>query len=182
MQNLLLKTTVLGFALALATQTPASPIGPVPTAFTTHPSSADFEAYGLRSLGWGSMHARQHHAIGRSACLRKDGTGLGGIRYGINRDSRNKIRFHPALCGKAPGAGWFTFRPDEPGVPMEAVEPDEESADSDEEETQAWVAESCGKYGESKHNIPAIPEPGSMALMGAGLLGLLAARTILKNG
>lgn len=161
--------------LALAVRTPASPIAPVRPGADYHSFLNHSDAFGLRSLGWGNPHAqRPHH--------RSHGFHL-----------NHGFRFHPALCRKSPGSGWVHYRPegadpevsDAETVPGTETVPDAvtipetetgEDFDSPEEENAPpAVADTRGVSGETHAGIPAVPEPGSLALMAAGILGLAAA-------
>ena len=79
------------------------------------------------------------------------------------------------LCGGAPGAGLSQY-PSE--GPAEAPEPEDNQPG--ENGSDAQIA-ATGDLDKQANPIPAVPEPGSLALLGAGALGLLAARGLLKD-
>jgi hypothetical protein len=81
----------------------------------------------------------------------------------------------PGLCGGAPGAGLAD------GGPADTVQGgnEEEESEPEDESGTELAAEDPGRLPASR--LPTVPEPGSMAMLGAGALGLLAARAVLKK-
>jgi hypothetical protein len=166
----------LGLFLALAAGTQASPINPYRPELNAHALAAHSEAYGLQSLVWGNPGAHRHARFGIHPSAPRNGHPDFGLPAGLGKDPWAGFRFHPALCAKSPGAGIVPEVPEE----TEASVPDVEGT-PDEEESPTWVADTRTDSGEAPQGIPAVPEPGSMALMSAGLLGLMAARSVLKG-
>jgi len=72
------------------------------------------------------------------------------------------------------GLSQYTLECPASGAPdLEATQPGEDGSD-----TQIASTEDLDR---KSNPIPAVPEPGSLAMLGAGALGLMAARKLLKD-
>jgi PEP-CTERM motif len=177
MKRELTASAAIALLIGLAAPTQASPINPFHAEPNSHALSARSEGYGLQSLVWGNPGAHRHARFGAHPSLARNGHPDFGFPAALGKDPWSGFRFHPALCGKSPGAGVTPAVPEE----TEASLPEVGQGSPDEEDSPALIADTRGDSGPSQQGIPAVPEPGSLALMSAGLLGLMAARSLLKD-
>jgi len=144
-----------GLLLLLAAGTFAAPIGSEPAGLNgghwTIPAT-----YAPWDQGWAFHRAHRPHRLDLRVYLLQYGYHSQGAVTGPwnfrRPDEEYPVR--PWLCGGEPGAGLSQYPSDDDPV-VEA--PDEGNP------------------------VPAVPEPGSLAMLGAGALGLIVARSLLKN-
>jgi hypothetical protein len=119
---------------------------------------------------------RPHGLDLRAGHLAKDhgSHGAANLPFGLGRLDEG-YPIPSRLCGGAPGAGLSQY-PSE--GPSEA--PDLEDGQPGEDGSDTRIS-ATGDLDRKANPIPAVPEPGSLALLGAGALGLLAARGLLKD-
>lgn len=128
--------------------------------------------------GW--IGHRGHRSPGlapRDRGLAKDhgGYGAANLPFGLGRMDEG-YPIPSRLCGGAVGTGLSQY-------PLEG--PDSETPDLDvtqpgDDGSDARIA-ATADLDRNANPIPAVPEPGSLAMLGAGALGLLAARGLLKD-
>jgi hypothetical protein len=170
-----------GFALllALAVRTPASPIlGGHPEAgpqyHWTHPADRFQHAY-----GWNAHDKHRHHHLDLHALVQGYGRRTSGslaMNWGPER-MEDAYRAPHGVCGGSPGAGLVHFWPEGPAL----NDPDDEEEPESEDAGKPVIAGEWHDGSVSAPGIPSVPEPGSLALMGAGMLGLAAAGAFRKR-
>ena len=86
---------------------------------------------------------------------------------------------HRKTSHNDPLTSWFCGGPD--GSQEFAQDPrDQESDEPDADDSPTAIAGDLNTHPQQPM-VPAVPEPGSLALLGAGALGLLAARALAKK-
>ncbi len=164
-----------GLLLVLATGAFSAPIFPEPSeghgGYWSLQGAFSPWAPGRAFHPWHHSHGLDLQAL-RYASEHRHGAanlpfGLGRLDEGYPDDSR--------LCGGQPGAGLSQYPAEGPApeTPDFGGAPGEQGSD-----TQIAAT---GDLDPKSSPIPAVPEPGSLAMLGAGALGLLAARGLLKR-
>jgi hypothetical protein len=163
-------------ALAAA-RTPASPIpwerpGAGPQSHWIVPVGHYPHGY-----AWGYHAQRRHAHLDLQALMRRYGRQTHGIQPSNPGPEHSMAGYplHRGMCGGWPGS---LVRPEPDGPdPKDG----EDSEDPGEEVGEAPFNASGGDGGIAASHVPAVPEPGSLALMGAGMLGLMAASAFRKK-
>jgi hypothetical protein len=100
---------------------------------------------------------------------------LWGLRHGHHR-------LHGKTSQNDPLTSWFCGGPD--GSQEFAEDPRDQESDGPDagegDESPTVIAADLNNHPQQPM-VPAVPEPGSLALLGAGALGLLAAHALLKK-
>jgi len=168
---------VAGLLLVLATGTFAAPITSDPPegghgGYWTLPA-----AYAPWTPAWAFHPAHRSHGWDlRAWRLAYDHPSHGAVilPLGLGRlDEGYSVQSW--LCGGAPGAGLSQYPL---AGPPETPDLEETQPGNEGSETQIVPT---GDSDRKSNPIPAVPEPGSLAMLGAGVLGLLAARGLLKD-
>src|SRR3954466_1300245 len=103
MHAMLPTTSALGLLLALAVQSPASPIESIHPSEGAHVQWGDLDGYGLRSLGWRVQHGPKQHRAETPAILSHKAHGF--VPPLFAGAGFQAFRPDPVLCGGAPGYG-----------------------------------------------------------------------------
>jgi hypothetical protein len=173
-------SAALFLLLAMAAGTQASPINPFSQGAAARTLPIPSEGYGLKTLVWGYPGAHRHGGFGAHPSLSRNGRSDFGPPAGLAKRPWSGFRFHRDLCGKAPGAGLVGFGPEGPEL-NDALNDADDEEETEVGETGEPVIAATGTGVDAAPEIPAVPEPGSLALMGAGILGLAAAGALRKR-
>jgi hypothetical protein len=180
----MLPTSALGLVLALALGAPASPLSWESPGAGPQPRWIVPAGYFPHAYAWGHHAPHRRHRLDLHALLLRYGRQPSGslpLNYGSDR-FEDAYPPRQGMCGGWPGAGVVRFEPDGPALPpMGAAADEAEEKDQGDGDAGAPIIAAWNDGGVSPAEIPAVPEPGSLALMGAAMLGLTAAGALRKK-